>query len=415
MKNNRFGIKHYVLLIGTLLVVILAGMLTFEIYRIQGQYQQLAVNVARSYTKTIVNLRSWNAEQGGFYVSTDNVDPNPYLDDPLRDVETRQGEQLTKINPAYMTRLFGKVSERDTDVSFHMTSLNPINPQNTPDSWERGSLLSFEKGIASRWTIVSSNDKKFLRYIEPLPVTKNCLQCHAEQGYKVGDIRGGLSVNIPYRSFEAAEQEEIRNTTMLFIVFIVITIIIAMLFGYKSIASEQMLKQYSKKLKHLSHTDELTELYNRRYLMERLDNKINYAITFKEPLSLMILDLDDFKEINDTYGHFVGDKVLQTAARVMKDNVRSIDIVGRYGGDEFIILLPGLELSEAENIANRVKNAMRNTSIQHKTISITQNISVGVAQLSVDAPYDEDLMNLLIQQADKQLYVEKEAKKRIVD
>jgi len=161
-------------------------------------HNDLAFQTARAFFNQIVLSRAWNAAHGGVYVPiTENTQPNPYLDDPLRDLETMEGIKLTKINPAFMTRQIAEITSRENGVQFHITSLKPIRPGNKPSDWERVWLESFEKGSRERGNFVQDASQSF-RYMAPLVTKRSCLKCHAKQGYKEGDIRGGISVVLPF-------------------------------------------------------------------------------------------------------------------------------------------------------------------------------------------------------------------------
>lgn len=165
--------------------------------------EQLAFETARAFFQQIVITRSWNAGHGGVYVPvTKDLQPNPYLDDPLRDLLTDKGIMLTKINPAYMTRQIGEIASLENSIKFHITSLNPIRPGNKPEGWESKWLRSFEQGNKEHGGFFTDDQGSFFRYMAPLTVNDNCLKCHAKQGYRAGDVRGGISVTIPYLSKE---------------------------------------------------------------------------------------------------------------------------------------------------------------------------------------------------------------------
>ncbi len=161
-------------------------------------HDDLAFQTARAFFNQIVLSRAWNASHGGVYVPvTENTQPNPYLDDPLRDLETIEGIKLTKINPAFMTRQIAEIASREKGVQFHITSLMPIRPGNKPSDWERVWLESFEKSSTERGGFIQDASQSF-RYMAPLVTKRSCLKCHAEQGYREGDIRGGISVTLPF-------------------------------------------------------------------------------------------------------------------------------------------------------------------------------------------------------------------------
>lgn len=162
-------------------------------------HKEIAFQTARVLFQQIVLSRSWNAGHGGVYVPvTDTTRPNPYLIAPLRDLETSQGLKLTKINPAYMTRQIAEIAANSSGIQFHITSLKLVRPENKPADWEKKWLESFEKGASEQGEFVpEGNGETSFRYMAPLTAEKSCLKCHAKQGYKVGDIRGGISVTLP--------------------------------------------------------------------------------------------------------------------------------------------------------------------------------------------------------------------------
>ena len=137
--------KSYIVILFWLLIV---GGAFGKNYSYETSAQNdLAFQTARAFFDQIVLSRSWNAGHEGVYVPvTENTQPNPYLDDPLRDLTTTEGIKLTKINPAFMTRQIAEIAVREKGVQFHITSLLPIGPGNKPSDWERVWLESFDKG-----------------------------------------------------------------------------------------------------------------------------------------------------------------------------------------------------------------------------------------------------------------------------
>lgn len=179
---------------------------------VRRQSIQVATEGARNMFRMVVLTRSWNASHGGVYVPvTDSTQPNPYLHHPRRDVTTTDGQQLTLVNPAYMTRLIAEMAKSDSGSIFRLTSLNPVRPQNAPDDWERNALLSFEEGAKEVQSLETMGTNRMLRYMAPLRVEQPCLKCHANQGYKLGDIRGGISVSQDFVPIEAPTLAGIRQ------------------------------------------------------------------------------------------------------------------------------------------------------------------------------------------------------------
>jgi len=148
-------------------------------------------------------------------------------------------------------------------------------------------------------------------------------------------------------------------------------------------------------------TDPLTGLYNRRHLFQIFEQEISRSARYKEPLSLLMLDLDHFKDINDTYGHMAGDYALQEIARLLKNNLRNCDLVGRYGGEEFIILLPEIDKDAAYGTADRIRAQLSRRTFHFEKNDFHITTSIGVAELD---KVDSGALSRLIDAADNALY-----------
>lgn len=153
----------------------------------------------------------------------------------------------------------------------------------------------------------------------------------------------------------------------------------------------------------LAITDALTGLYNRRGLYELGQREVERARRFKRPLVAIMMDIDNFKSINDSYGHSSGDQVLQAIADRCRDNLRRIDIIGRLGGDEFAILLPETDMFRASGVAERVRLCIADVPIQTYGVSLEVSVSIGIARATNATP---DL-DILIGRADSALYTAK--------
>jgi PAS domain S-box-containing protein len=191
------------------------GVLSLD--RVQGMRQDaddLAASEVNVHYKWMIIFRRWVAFHGGVYVPvTATTPPNPYLDVPERDITTTSGKALTLINPAYMVRLIYEMYGDESGTRGHITSLKPIRPANAPDEWERAALVAIERGEAKDVSEhVMSGGKPYLRVLKPLYVEAPCLKCHAKQGYKLGDVRGGISISISLDKFIARRDAEIKET-----------------------------------------------------------------------------------------------------------------------------------------------------------------------------------------------------------
>lgn len=142
------------------------------------------------------------------------------------------------------------------------------------------------------------------------------------------------------------------------------------------------LKRTNELLLELSNTDHLTGLFNRRYLMEALGREVQRSLRKRGNLALIILDIDHFKKVNDSFGHLQGDIVLQKVALQLQKELRAYDTAARYGGEEFIAILPDATLEEAVFVANRVRNAVQTTKFSGALSQLSLTVSIGVARFS---------------------------------
>ncbi|WP_200386990.1 ATP-binding protein [Thiocapsa imhoffii] len=175
--------------------------------RLERYHEQLAREVGLTFFKQLILTRRWNALHQGVYVPvTEALQPNPYLDDPQRDVKTQFGQSLTRVNPAFMTRLLSEMAQTESGMQFKITSLDPINPQNAPDDWEQQALEQFVVGGREHVGVVEEADRPVFRFMGALVTEQPCLACHAQHGAVLGGIRGGIRVSLPYEPFQDALQ-----------------------------------------------------------------------------------------------------------------------------------------------------------------------------------------------------------------
>jgi diguanylate cyclase (GGDEF)-like protein len=159
-----------------------------------------------------------------------------------------------------------------------------------------------------------------------------------------------------------------------------------------------------------ARTDALTGLANRRHFDEQLKRVLAETDRFGGSSSLMLIDLDNFKRVNDTYGHEAGDAVLKQVARTLADGVRTVDICARFGGEEFVILLPQTPTGGASELAERLRRAIEDRAVNHEGATMTVTASIGIAGYPETVPYGD----WLFQAADKALYTAKNAGRNCV-
>jgi signal transduction histidine kinase len=175
-----------------------------------GKTLELARQEALDHINKDLSFRRWATSHGGVYVPIDeSTPPNPYLKVPDRDIETTSGKKLTLMNPAYMVRQLHE--QQSFGVRAHLTSLKLMNPKNAPDDWEASSLRRFEQGEREVSAVVPMDGQPYLRVMRAFDVEQGCLKCHRSMGYKVGDVRGGLSASVPLAPYIAREAEMERS------------------------------------------------------------------------------------------------------------------------------------------------------------------------------------------------------------
>ncbi len=210
--------------IWTLLII---SSYTWNYHLVVSNTLKVVENKARSFFDQILVTRAWNSSHDGLYVPiTEMTKPNPWLKDSLRDVTTTNGMKLTKINPAYMTRQIAEINKSENDLQFHITSLNPIRPENKADEWETIALKSFRNDKGEVLELIKADSVSEYRFMAPLITAKSCLKCHAVQGYKLGDVRGGISISFPSLIYTESQQQQ-----LLHLLFAHVLILLIGLFG----------------------------------------------------------------------------------------------------------------------------------------------------------------------------------------
>ncbi|MFT5659837.1 MAG: diguanylate cyclase (GGDEF)-like protein [Sulfurimonas sp.] len=469
--------------------------------------QHILVQQAQTHFQSQSGTREWNDQYLGVYVRSEKIlKPHPYL--PLNTITTDSNETLFRVNHASMARQLSEIAHKE-NFKFHLTSLNPLNPINKAEAFEQRALEFIEKHSVKEY--YEFNDENF-RYLAAILTEKKCLDCHAAQGYNIGDVRGGLSVTLNNDNYRKSITDiEDRNIILKVTVFIFLSLITFLM--HRQIQSNQILRskveQRTKEITqtknllqnvldadtslmivssgteiilanetaldfleipsldefilHHSHvsdlfekldddsylqqpmkgehwinylqreqhnqtlrvmiyrhekeihlkvhakeiqvnsqvihiiifddiTDELamikilkneatrdalTQLFNRGKFKEVLTHEMTLSKSTSSPLSIIFLDIDHFKAVNDTYGHDVGDEVLVALAKLLTETVRTGDFVARWGGEEFIITLQSSTLEQAAAVAEKIRKIV---DVYDFGTASKQSISLGVTQ-----------------------------------
>ncbi|MFZ5775456.1 MAG: ATP-binding protein [Thermodesulfobacteriota bacterium] len=202
-------LKRFTVAATVVWTIILGSSLAWNIYHAKRDTLAMAKHAARAYFDKDQAFRLWATSHGGVYVPIDEqTPPNPNLAHvPERDISTPSGKKLTLMNPAYMIRQLMEQYAALYGVKGRITSLKVLNPVNEPDAWERAALKAFEQGVGEVFEVADLGGQPFLRLIRPMITQQGCLKCHARQGYKVGDVRGGVGVAVPMEPYLALYQD----------------------------------------------------------------------------------------------------------------------------------------------------------------------------------------------------------------
>jgi signal transduction histidine kinase len=362
------------------IILLSYGFLLFQTSNLQNELvMEQARQQARILYKQILLTRQWVSDhQGLFLVKTAGVAENPYLKGSS--IKADDGTIFVKRNPAMVTRELSEYAAKTGFCWFKITSLNPVNPENMPDDFERNALEYFKKGFSEFEAITETPEGRVHRYVAPLLVQESCLNCHAEHGYTVGDIRGGLSISVPLAWADRAIQKN-TSTIIKYSVFSVFAVALALIYLFNKLVG-QRIKRLSEGMKnypqqdYLVHDDkhllddEIGQLiggYND--LCERLDKTqkdldmtMQQAFYSEKMASLGQLTAGIAHEINNPLGG------LLNCVKTMEEEPENIELHNRY--------LPLLDkgLKRIEHIMFQLLNFGRKTPLTYSKVDIDEVI-----------------------------------------
>ncbi len=213
--KDHFGPPFERNLIITLAIVwflLIAGSFLWHVRDIKRDIQKLAEREAISRVNKDTCYRYWIAQMGGIYVKASEAPPDRFLI-ARKDAEllTTSGERLVLIDPAYMTKMAFELNKELYGIMGHISSLSPEKPDYRPDSWERAALEGFERGQMQKVSMVTIDGEKYIRAMKALVIGPTCMKCHESQGYQVGDIKGGISISLPFASYESIIEQQVKT------------------------------------------------------------------------------------------------------------------------------------------------------------------------------------------------------------
>ena len=323
-------------------------------------------------------------------------------------------------NPAtYTIELGESLGIEEQGISFRLYSEYPFHyrlksggPRN---QFEEDALNSFKtEPEKAFYREEKQGDLLLFRYAEAVVMGQSCVDCHntlpdsPKKDWKVGDVRGAIAVSQPVSNLRMLANVEF-NTLFLLLTTIAGLVLTSALVVFSYLRNvnqvlEQEVETKTATLKQMATIDSLTLIANRRMFDETLLQEWKRMQRQELPLTLMLCDIDYFKFYNDTYGHQAGDECLQTiASNINKSVQRTGDLVARYGGEEFAIILPNTHNKEAQQLAEKVINVVRDLKIPHSKSNVFPYVTLSIGITSIVPKFDEQPATL-INLADKALY-----------
>lgn len=409
MKIKKLNFARNFLTVALVTITVVVGTIFVNFhFKAESLTHDILLQQGRALFSEIIIIRNWVSQHGGVFVKVrDGVDPNAFLvtlPGLKVNIKDEEGTPYTLRNPGLVVKGISELSEESGLFKFHVASLKPINKStSSPDSFEKKALESFEKGGKEAFAVEQSQNGEVYRYMAPLVYSKQCDKCHGFEDYAIGDIRGGISVSIPMAMVNAKLQD--NRIYIVTSAALVLGLLLVFLFTLSNKFMKK-LDETQAQLLVMATTDGLTKLYNRKVAIERFEEEISKHNRFNKPLSCLLLDIDHFKTINDNHGHQAGDAFLVNMAEILQRFSRQYDIVCRYGGEEFIVILPETDLTAALFVAEKMRLQVEQESVVFNGSTISTTVSVGAVQM---LPGKDETSDDIISRADKALYKAKES------
>jgi diguanylate cyclase (GGDEF)-like protein len=311
-----------------------------------------------------------------------------------------------------MVRELPEVPGPEGSFSYRFTSLAPLDPANAPDAFEAEALSRIGRGAPEAFTREARGGAVLQRYVGPLHLEEGCLACHARPGDRAGALHGGISVTFDVTE---AERDVARARWIAVGLFAFTAAALLLVLGRLVASLHRRLNAAEARIVELAITDDLTGLPNRRFTEQRLREELVRSQRHDRRCACILLDIDLFKATNDTFGHAAGDAVLRGLAAAARGALRESDLLGRWGGEEFLAVLPETDLAGAVAMAERLRRAIEAMRVEHEGRRLGATVSLGVADALPGEDPDARDADRLVARADLALYRAKAAGRNRID
>lgn len=349
-------------------------------------------------------LLRWTTQHQQIYVPISEHNPeNPYLKTANKNLIREDGKKFTQIS---VGRMLEQLNESFLDPSFSLSliSLKPLNPKNEVKGWQK-KVLTDQLSPTNDFKKIINNQ---FHYFSSFIANDSCFSCHEKSQLEPNNTLGGLVIT--YDISELIEQEKPlhrQNLMIHIVIFLLMTSVsLLSLNGIRRLVRQlefekvnrdliieektailkeeiQQHKEVRSALQRYSTHDPLTEIRNRRYLLESLKNELKRYQRYKSDFSLLLIDLDHFRQINDKYGNECGDIVLKAFAESVKESLRESDTFARYDGEEFAIIATNTKIDSALRFAEKLVSHVNKETVTYKGYDIELSISIGVTAPSL--------------------------------
>lgn len=345
---------------------------------------------ARAHAQQFNAVRTYVQGFTGIYVpAAAGVAPNPYLNGIEGVVPTLSlpdGREYVLQNSPIVAREVSRILREDTatePVRLSLHGMAPLNPDNEPDAFALLAMDHLANGDEEIYRLDRDTGGGEFRYALAVPCTEKCGRCHSHLVGQEGKLAGVSVVRMDVSRPMAyiSTSREWMSATVVFI--IIVSALMLYVFISRFLAD---MHRAQSQVYDLARKDSLTGLATRRVGVESLNAEVGRSLREKQCVACCLVDLDDFKAVNDTFGHAVGDLVLASVGEMISTSIRPYDTAARVGGEEFLLVLPGACEREAEEIMTRAREAVRFASTIIEQLDKPVTCSVGIAIMYPSTP-----------------------------